>query len=207
MTFSQILQELDKLKIALENNPALPLIEQDILKNKLSELYLLLSKGVDTPQGRSNYNEPVVQPPHQPPLRESTPPEPVSAPTKPAPAEPMPPKKDTGVDYRTLADVFLEKDTPPKQGFKEDNTLLSKISQARITDLKRAIAMNDRFIFIKELFRNDFEAYNRCINHLNEYTEAEKARDYLASLQTDYQWDEQNDVVKHFVSIVQRKFL
>ena len=203
MTFSQILRELERLKQELEPAYNMPLMERDILKGKLSELYLLLTR--ETNRQEAPYSDVKEPEGMMPSAKEDIPV--ISTPVEESSSvpSPPPPKKDSSLDYKTLVEVFLEKDTAPKVP-KEDNTVLGKVSQSRITDLKRAIAMNDRFIFIKELFKNDFEAYNRCINDLNECMEGEKARNYLHSLHLQYQWDEEEDIVKYFVSIINRKF-
>ena len=112
---------------------------------------------------------------------------------------------DQKIDYKSLVDTFLEKE-PAKPTAAEDKSLLSKMSQAKITDLKRSIAMNDRFIFIKELFKNDFDAYNRYINALNGYQSMEQAEQYLVQLKNQYEWDESNETVQHFLSLIGRKF-
>jgi len=117
----------------------------------------------------------------------------------------VPQKKPLNVDYKSLVDKFLENESE-KPAAPEDKSLLSKMSQAKITDLKRSIAMNDRFIFIKELFNNDFDAYNRYINALNGCQSTEQAEQYLAQLKNQYDWDEGNDTVQHFLSLIGRKF-
>ncbi|MCL2041499.1 MAG: hypothetical protein FWG84_05595 [Bacteroidales bacterium] len=117
----------------------------------------------------------------------------------------VPQKKPLNVDYKSLVDKFLEKESE-KPTAPEDKSLLSKMSQAKITDLKRSIAMNDRFIFIKELFNNDFDAYNRYINALNGCKSMEQAEQYLAQLKNQCEWDESNETVQHFLSLIGRKF-
>jgi len=109
------------------------------------------------------------------------------------------------IDYKSLVDTFLEKE-PAKPTATDDKSLLSKMSQTKITDLKRSIAMNDRFIFIKELFKNDFDAYNRYINAFNECQSMEQAEEYLVQLKNQYEWDEENETVQHFLSLIGRRF-
>jgi hypothetical protein len=99
----------------------------------------------------------------------------------------------------------LEKE-PSKPSATDEQSLHSKISQTKIVDLKRSIAMNDRFIFIKELFQNDFDTYNRSINDLNGCETMQQAEQYLAQLKQQYEWDEGNETVQHFLSLVGRKF-
>jgi hypothetical protein len=110
------------------------------------------------------------------------------------------------VDYKTLVDTFLEKEPSAKQPLPENQSVLSKISQTKIVDLKRSIAMNDRFIFIKELFKNDFDTYNRSINDLNGCETLQQAEQYLTQLKQQYEWDETNETVQYFLALIGRKF-
>ena len=129
---------------------------------------------------------------------------PPPTPQQPVEQEPQP-KKPLNVDYKTLVDAFLEKE-PTKPTATEEPSLLSKMSQTKIVDLKRSIAMNDRFIFIKELFRNDFDAYNHYINDLNGCETMQQAEQYLAQLKNQYEWDEANETVQYFLALIGRKF-
>ncbi|MDR0363523.1 MAG: hypothetical protein LBH92_00645 [Bacteroidales bacterium] len=111
------------------------------------------------------------------------------------------------MDYRNLTDILLNKSPNIKPDVKEDNTVLGRFSNAKITDLKRAIAMNERFIFIKELFKNDFEAYNQSINDLNIAADMAEAFNRLNQLKSQYGWDDDNEVVCRFISLIERKFI
>jgi hypothetical protein len=103
-------------------------------------------------------------------------------------------------------DTFLEKEPPTKQTLPEDQSLLSKMSHTKIVDLKRSIAMNDRFIFIKELFKNDFDTYNRSISDLNGCENMQQAEQYLAQLKQQYEWEEENETAQYFIALIGRKF-
>jgi len=177
MDFYGIIKKINELKNELEQLP-LSDIEKDIIKSKISDIYLYL------------FEKQEVAPAMYTPM-----------------AEPQIPKETPpNVDYKSLVDTFLEKE-PAKQTATEDHSLLSKMSQSKIVDLKRSIAMNDRFIFIKELFKTDFDAYNRYINDLNGCESIEQAEQYLSQLKNQYEWDEKNETVQYFLSLVGRKFL
>jgi len=179
MDFYSIIKKIDELKKEVEQI-SLSAIEKDIIKTKISETYLLLfEKQVITPTPTVDsllQKETIIEE-----------------------------RKQINVDYKSLVDAFLEKG-PSKQPPVEDQTLLSKISQAKIVDLKRSIAMNDRFIFIKELFKNDFDTYNRYINDLNGCESMAQTEQYLFQLKNQYQWDDENETVQYFLSLISRKF-
>jgi len=199
MDFYGIIKKINELRKDL-GQVILSDIEKDILKSKISETYLLLFEEqevtsysmVEQPPV-SMVEQPPVQAPVQPPVQK----EPVVEEKK----QPLP----FNVDYKSLVDAFLEKE-PAKQVFPEDQSVLSKISQTKIIDLKRSIAMNDRFIFIKELFKNDFDSYNRYINDLNACETMQQAEQHLTQLKRQYEWDEANETVQYFLTLVGRKF-
>jgi hypothetical protein len=197
MDFYGVIKNIEELKKELRQS-TFSTIERDIIKSKISEAYLLLFEKQET-ASPTMVEFPVqrevvtIQPPPQPhPLQPPQEREPLS-------------KKPLDMDYKTLVDAFLEKE-PPKQPAPEEQSLLSKISQTKIVDLKRSIAMNDRFIFIKELFHNDFDTYNRYINDLNGCETMQQAEQYLTQLKQQYQWDEEHETVQHFMALIGRKF-
>ena len=190
MDFYGIIKKINELRKDLEQ-VALSDIEKDILKSKISETYLLLFEKQEV-TSYSMVEQPPVQP-MPPPVQK----EPVVEEKK----QPLP----FNVDYKSLVDAFLEKE-PAKQALPEDHSVLSKISQAKIVDLKRSIAMNDRFIFIKELFKNDFDSYNRYINDLNACETMQQAEQHLAQLKKQYEWDEENETAQYFLTLIGRKF-
>src|SRR5690606_33801912 len=55
--------------------------------------------------------------------------------------------------------------------------------QAKITDLKSAISLNDKLLFIKDLFNGYSLAYSEAIELLNRYDSLEEADEFL---QTNY---------------------
>ncbi len=80
--------------------------------------------------------------------------------------------------------------------------VLGENIRARCTDIQSAIGINDRFLFIRELFNNNAEAYKATLNKINtaaSFSEAEQ--------QLQFQnWDEENPVAVQFMEIVKRKF-
>ena len=205
MDFYDVIKKIDELKKELKQTSFSPL-EKDIIKSKISETYLFLFEKQEVLSFSATEQPSITQPPTQEEIivEEKTATFTPQTTIQP-PEQEIQPKKSLNVDYKTLVDAFLEKE-PPKQTAPEDQSLLSKISQTKIVDLKRSIAMNDRFIFIKELFQNDFDAYNRYINDLNECQTLQQAEQYLSQLKQQYQWDEKNETAQYFITLVGRKF-
>lgn len=207
MTFEDITQLFNLLEENLETAANRSAIEREILKKRICDLYLQLIDAKTTPDA-SVFLAPAQE---EPPAAVFEPPIDPFPQTEPAFVDDFQPveenKMEEDLDYKNLTDILLNKTPQTKTDNKEDKTVLGRFSNAKITDLKRAIAMNERFIFIKELFKNDFEAYNRCINDLNTAAGMEEASSYLAQLKRQYDWDDENEFVCRFISLIERKFI
>ncbi|SFV33463.1 hypothetical protein [Thermoflavifilum thermophilum] len=85
--------------------------------------------------------------------------------------------------------------------------LAEKLSHAPVPDLRKAIGINDRFLFISELFANDYQSYDQAIETLNSCTSWDEARQWIADhLQTRYQWKEKDPTAEAFYAIVKKRF-
>lgn len=109
----------------------------------------------------------------------------------------------------SIADTF--KDTKPSLhekigSVKSDNSLASKLQQKPISDLVKSIGVNDKFLFIKELFKNNGEEYNETIQLLNNFSTLIQAFDYLDVLKQKYDWDESSDASLKIYDLIRRKY-
>ena len=81
------------------------------------------------------------------------------------------------------------------------------IKEPPITDLRKGIGVNDRFTFISELFRGDEEAYEISIRAINGFGALEEAEYWIGKeLKLKLGWDDHNNVVHQFDSLVKRRF-
>jgi len=80
--------------------------------------------------------------------------------------------------------------------------------EAPIKDLKKAIGVNDRYLFINELFRGDEVMYERSIKTINSFSIYPEAEYWIKrELKLKLAWDDKNHVVKQFDQIIRRRFL
>lgn len=79
---------------------------------------------------------------------------------------------------------------------------VKKVDGRLISDLKKAIGLNDRIRFQKELFGGDAALMNSTIEALNEASSFVEALEYIAS---SFSWDDENATVKYFKDILSRK--
>ncbi|NLA25264.1 MAG: hypothetical protein GX879_09895 [Bacteroidales bacterium] len=88
-----------------------------------------------------------------------------------------------------------------QRGTQQD--VATRLTAKPISDIKLAIGVGDRFLFIKELFNGDGDVFNNTIEHLNSLISIEDANSYLNN---KFNWSSESNTVKHFMSIVQRKY-
>ena len=74
----------------------------------------------------------------------------------------------------------------------------------RVNDVAKAISINDRLLFIKELF-GKAEIFTQTVKHLNGLQSFDEAQQYLA--ETFPHWDNESSAVQLFLSIIHRRYL
>jgi hypothetical protein len=85
--------------------------------------------------------------------------------------------------------------------------LMQVLKDSPIRDLRKAIGINDRFLFINELFRGDEAMYERSIKTINSFNIFPEAEYWMTrELQIKLGWDESKDIVQHFYQLVKRRF-
>lgn len=91
---------------------------------------------------------------------------------------------------------------------KEEKVELSaKLTDAPIKDLKKAIGVNDRFLFISELFRGDEAMYERSIKTIQNFSIFAEAEFWIRrELKVKIGWRDSHPVVKQFDQLVKRRF-
>ena len=118
----------------------------------------------------------------------------------------VPEEEDSGIrtykivreNVHTLGDV-LEKT--------EDNSLAARLQRKPVSDLISAIGINDKFLFLNELFGGSMEKYNKSIRSLNSFSTLLGAKTYMSELQIEFQWDCNSDAYKKLADLVERRFI
>lgn len=81
------------------------------------------------------------------------------------------------------------------------------LTEVPIRDLRKAIGVNDRFLFINELFRGDEVAYERSIKTINSFSIFAEAEYWIQrELKVKNGWDSGNEMVAQFYQLVKRRF-
>lgn len=96
-------------------------------------------------------------------------------------------------DVRTLADTIA----PPRD-------MASQIARSEpVTDLRRAIGINDRFLMIRDLFGGDADAYERAITALDGCSDLDECMIYIAE---NYAWNSSSDGARFLMELLERKY-
>ena len=121
------------------------------------------------------------------------------------------PVADSGIRSYIKTSVQADDDSHITIGDKleasEDNSLASVLQKKAITDLVSAIDLNDRFLFLNELFNSNMEKYNKAIRMLNCFSTLIGAKTYMSELQIELQWDCESDAYKKLNNLIERRFI
>ena len=80
-------------------------------------------------------------------------------------------------------------------------------TEVPIRDLKKAIGINDRFLFINELFRGDEAVYERSIKTINSFSILPEAEYWIQrELKVKNGWKDSDQLVQQFYQLVKRRF-
>jgi hypothetical protein len=91
-----------------------------------------------------------------------------------------------------------------KQGKAE---LMEVLKETPIKDLRKAIGINDRFLFINDLFRGDEVMYERSIKTINSFNIYPEAEYWISrELKVKLGWDNDLATVAQFDQLVKRRF-
>jgi hypothetical protein len=156
---------------------------------------------------------------------------------QPAPAEATPPERKAVAATPVAATLFdVEQVTPARNGKERENTgtplrkelnelvtqtipslndklkqskveLGDKLGEMPVKDLRQAIGINDKFLFVQELFRGDVDMYERSIKTINEFRTLQQAEYWIErELKIRQGWLDDTRTVQHFYSLVRKRF-
>jgi len=98
----------------------------------------------------------------------------------------------------TLNDRFKKEEATLNERFKEHQ---------KIESLRSHISVNERFLFISELFKGNHTAFNMCINELEQCSNLQEAEQLLQNdYISRYQWDISQGQAAVLMGLVKRRF-
>lgn len=104
---------------------------------------------------------------------------------------------DSIVESKTLNDLLQ----------KESETLADKHQKKKIDGLKKNITINQRIMFVKNLFDGDVDEFESIVSFIDNCSEKQEAMDFVNHNCIDAKnWDKDSEEVQEFVEIVDNRF-
>jgi hypothetical protein len=85
-----------------------------------------------------------------------------------------------------------------------DQSHVFGVENRRITDVKKAISIGERFRFQRELFNGNGEDMNKTLTYINHAVTLAEAMDFL---EKKYKWERYNESAADFYRIIKRRFI
>jgi hypothetical protein len=101
-------------------------------------------------------------------------------------------------DKKTLLDEFLNTKT---------DTIADFLKRKTIESIRKSITINQKFMFVKELFKEDETLFNKVINDLDNLENLEQAANYLEeNFFNNNLWNRESETVVEFIEVLEKKF-
>lgn len=122
-------------------------------------------------------------------------------------AEPEKPKSSPA----TVSTLDLFGETAPeriadKLSVQKDNSIATRIERSKINDIRQAIGINEKFLFINDLFEGNITQYNNAIDELNGFQSLNGVRTYFIELSVLYRWPQESVAKEKLMQLIERKF-
>jgi hypothetical protein len=222
MNTQQAQIQIDKINALWRSMNATPgqisSIERDLMRSYILNLYEAFTLEAVVPAQTSIPASPtptIYEPPMAKPTVIAPPPvesKPVNEPLPPKVIPPPPPKPDNppvsvpGISVKT-APIEQRFDSLFKASASGD--LSDKLSRQPIAQLNKAFAINDKVLYINDLFEKDHLVFSDTIRVLDNLQHMDEAKRIIADLADQYQWLDETrlETAQAFVQLVQRRFL
>ncbi|MFQ5448044.1 MAG: hypothetical protein ACE5FF_14045 [Saprospiraceae bacterium] len=208
-------------------------IERDLMKSYVQQFYDTLLAGAEAAPKQTPAPVEIIKTTPKVSLRKQAPPPkaeevakaPEVTPVRPAPApekEAPRPKKEapapTPVVTKPAAPSPIPVPLPNTKvsagleelfSFGSAKELSEKLSELPITDIKKAMGLNERIFTVNELFGGKQAAFDETLNALNQLKSFEEAKQYLmqnAATQFDWAAKTRKNKAKTFIKLVKRRF-
>ncbi len=113
---------------------------------------------------------------------------------------------------KTIGERFAEQDNSVHQriaGSNADQSIGARLQQKPISNIKEVIGVNEKFLFINELFDGNIQEYYDAIARLNDAGNMQLAFDYLNELGKKFSWDNSRSTatIEKLAGYIQRRYI
>ncbi len=105
---------------------------------------------------------------------------------------------DENTNKKTLLDEFQEN---------KSDTIADFLKRKTIESIRKSITINQKFMFVKELFHEDESLFSQSINELDSLENLQAAEQYIeTNFFSTNLWQPENEAVIEFMEVLQKKF-
>jgi hypothetical protein len=91
---------------------------------------------------------------------------------------------------------------------KTDVSIAEKLQTKPVEDLQKSIGINERFLFLNELFNGNPQHYSEAISRLNSFTNLQDAKTFLNdNLLLKYGWNKQSTAYLELSKLIERRLM
>ncbi|MFN6946788.1 MAG: hypothetical protein ACK4ND_17705 [Cytophagaceae bacterium] len=117
------------------------------------------------------------------------------------------PKTGSNITEKPLINEDKQTPTLNDQFRKEERTLLDYHRKNTINDVRKAVSLNQRFLFTNALFEGNAEDFEESLALIEASSSAQNAMDALHEKFADkYHWNYESDAAKDFVALINLRF-
>ncbi len=84
--------------------------------------------------------------------------------------------------------------------------LSDKLGEMPIDDIRKAMGLNEKIIFLNDLFDSNQHEFDTAVNTLNSVGNYEAAKNHLALLASRFDWSSKEKQAKPFIRLVKRRY-
>lgn len=88
-----------------------------------------------------------------------------------------------------------------------EKTVATQASQNPISNIKSSIGINEKFAYLKDLFKNNMAEYNESLDKLNNFENYGEAEDFFQELKAKYSWDPESKSFQGLAELLNRRYL
>lgn len=118
------------------------------------------------------------------------------------------PLRDKKPSTIPMPDLFSANALPlaDKLAAQPDNSLAARLEKRPIAELRKVIGINEKFLFINELFEGNIQLYNHAIDELDGFKSYNGAKTFLIELSVLHGWDPESPAASKLNELIDRKF-
>jgi hypothetical protein len=192
----------EQIEALREYREKIPQIEFDLVLQNIRKLY-------EEMHVLQRMNDPYDYSARTLPAGHKTVPEPVTRTVenpKPSPHKEPPQEKEKKVEKSAGMDLFAAEDPAFTIRLQEAREQSLPLRHSPSDHLKALISINDKFIFINELFDGNLREYNETIETLNGFQDRRQAFDFFDLVRSKNLWDPASTAFTKLQEVLERKF-